>query len=453
MISGYSDKSGQDKSRWAIYFGLGVLVFLFIFTHRGVQSQNDLSRFVAIGSLINRGTWQLDGAKWAQMRQERGGESYMMMTDVKLHPNGHFYSSKPPVLSFIGAGVSRIFQWLGAQIRFGPDSDGKPTFILTWLIVGSLSALTFYAVRRRTGTKMAEPLASVATLLALGGTLFLSYSTTFNNHTIGAALVLLGCFRAGLMEGDKNPEPRHVFFSGLMMGSALVIDVPAGGAFGLMLGLYLLFYVRSWKHFILFGLGSIPPILLHCALQYSIWGTVLPVQLMGGLGGFEGSYWQNPVGADAWVISRWKYWLLTLFSMRGLFVLSPVLLFGVAGLVDRVKEGLTSGTDTECRKAFGALTATFAIIIMIAYYSLEAPDSFGGSCYGMRWYIGFIPVLSWYAIDYFASHKSDEKVRRLFYLLGLISLTYALIGMQDPWLQMELNPHPAVQILQFIRGF
>lgn len=453
MISDYSDNSEQDKSKWPVYFGLGVLVFLFVFTHRGVQSQNDLSRFVAIDSLINRGTWQLNGSKWAQMKQERDGSEYMMMTDIALHPNGHFYSSKPPVLSFLGAGVCRVFQWLGARFRFGPGRDALPTFILSWMVVGSLSALTFYEVRKKAGTKMANFPATVATVLALGGTLFLSYSVTFNNHVIGAALVLLSFFKLKMMDGDRTLKSRHVLFSGLMMGSALVIDIPAGGAFGLMMGLYLLCYVRSMKHLVLFGVGSLPPIVLHCALQYQIWGSMLPVQMMGGLGGFEGSYWENPAGADTWVISRWKYWLLTLFSSRGLFIVSPVLLFGIVGLIDRVKRGLSEEENHDRQKAFGALTATFAVVIMVMYYSLEAPDSFGGACFGFRWYIGFMPILSWYAIDYFAQHRKNERVRHLFYILGTVSLCYALIGMQDPWLLMEGNTHPAVRILLLIRGF
>ncbi|MBS3763017.1 MAG: hypothetical protein KGZ25_06910 [Planctomycetes bacterium] len=445
----------HDENPWGgKEFGLLVLLFLFIFTHRGIQGQNDLSRFVAIGSLINRETWQIDGSAWAEKRQTRDGRSYMLMNDVVKHPhNGHLYSSKPPVLSFMAAGILRIFQWVGAQFHFQRPYDAKPTFLLTWLVVGSLAALAFYGMRREAGRLLPSRTADLATVLALGGTLFLAYSTTFNNHTVAATLILTAFFGLGMAEGNKEPPLLSVLGAGFCMGWALVIDIPAGGAFGLAFGLYIIFHLRSIGKLSLLGIGALPAFLLHCGIQYSIWESILPVQVMDNLGHLEGSYWQNPIGPDTWNISRWKYCLLTLFSMRGLFTLSPILLFGVAGLADNMRNGDAETLKGTRGRKIAAFAVGFGVLVNIIYYSFEGPTNFGGSCFGFRWYIGFTPLLSWYAISYFASHRDDERVRRLFYILGLISVTYALIGMQDPWQLMENNAHPAVRILLLLRGF
>jgi hypothetical protein len=443
------EDSGRSRSR----VGVGILLFLFIFVHRGIQGQNDLSRFVAIDSLINRGTWQIDGSSWAQKRVTRDGRSYLLMNDIVLHPRGHFYSSKPPVLSFLGAGVLRVLQWLGGEFSFERPHDALPTFVLTWFLVGGLTAMAFHQMRSRAGALLPPMKADIATILTLGGTLFLTYSTTFNNHTVAAALVLLAFFSLGMHAGTKHPSTGAVLLAGLAMGFAAVIDMPVGGAFGLGMGLYIIFGMRAPRRLAVFGLAVLPGLLLHCWLQYSIWGSVLPVQVMSGLGSFEGNYWGDPVGADAWRISRWKYWALTLFSTRGLFTLSPILLLGAAGLADGLLKRRDEDRRRENRVKFAVLTVLFGILLNIWYYSFEGPTNFGGACFGFRWYIGFTPILSWYAISYFAGHRHDRGVRRIFYACGVTSLTFALIGMQNPWLLMEANSHPAVRVLLFLRGF
>ncbi len=446
-----------DPHTRACQFALLVLLFVFAFTHRGIQGQNDLSRFVAIESLIHRGTWQIDESPYVQETVTRDGKKYRMMNDLVKHPNGHFYSSKPPVLTLIGAGVLKAFQSIGAEFKFDRQHDDKPTFLLTLLLVGSLTVGAFYALRKTAGRWLSKELdADLVTVFALGGTLFLSYSTTFNNHTVAASLILISLLTMGLSEARDSVSGTRSLVAGFLMGLALVIDMPAGGAFGLAAGLYIIFHQRSWKTFVLFGLGSLPPIALHCAVQYSIWGSVLPVQVMdGGFGTYAGSYWKNPVGPDTWDVPRYKYWLLTLFGTHGVFLTAPVLLVGVAGLAgDMIGIWNSDGEEENGRgRRVAALSVVFAIVLMIGYYGFFGPTNFGGSCFGFRWYIGFVPVLALYVVRCYAQCADDERFRKTFRILGVISLLYALIGMQEPWHLMEANSHPAVRFLLAFRGF
>ncbi|MGD2174524.1 MAG: hypothetical protein PVJ27_03900, partial [Candidatus Brocadiaceae bacterium] len=244
--------------------------------------------------------------------------------------------------------------------------------------------------------------------------------------------------------------------AGLLTGLAAVVDVGHGFIFGIAFGLYIVFYLRSFSSLVWFGIGSIPPLALHCIVQYRIWGSILPVQMIPGTRDYALSYWRCRMGADAWDIPRTYYWLLTLFSTRGLFVLSPVLLLGAAGIVGEVREACgSSGPEEapEAAPAFPALTVTFAVAFLFVYYSFLANTNFCGACFGFRWYIGFTPLLAFYAVRCYARNRGRTWVRRAFYVLGLISLMYALIGMQDQWTLMEMNPHPAVQALRLLRGF
>jgi hypothetical protein len=427
------------------------LVFLFVFTHQGILGQNDLSRFVAVDSLVNRGVMHIDASSWAQAKIARDGRRYHMLNDMVYNRrDGHLYSSKPPVLTLILAGVLEGFEVLGAEFSFTGRAADRPTFLLTWLVIGSMSALAFYAFRRRVARTLGGTEGDAATLLALGGTLFLSYSVTMNHHTFTATLILLSFFLLGMAGGEEEPPPSRFCLAGLLMGLAAVVDVGHGFIFSVAFASYIAFHRRSWRSLLLFGAGGMAPLALHSAVQYSVWGSILPVQMIEGTKDYAASYWDSPIGPDTWDIPRYRYWLLTLFSTRGLFVLSPVLLLGAAELARDVGRGLR-GEDVEA--GYAALSVGFGIAFLLAYYGFVAPTNFGGSCFGMRWYIGFMPLLGFYAARFYAAHRGSPRHRGLFYALGLISVAYALIGMQEPWALMENNAHPAVQMLMVLRGF
>jgi len=447
---GIEEREPEARRARAVRFGMLVMLFLFIFTHRGMLGQNDLSRFVAVDSLANRGVLYVDDSPWAKMRETRDGRQFYMLNDM-VYAAPHFYSSKPPVLTIILAGVLKVFQAIGAEFRFHPAyRAAKPAFLLTWLVIGSTSALAFYAFRRKVGEAVGAAEADLVTVLTLGGTLFLSYSTTMNHHTFTAALVLLSFFQLGMAEGTRAVPSGRAALAGFLMGLAAVVDIGPGFIFSVAFGLYVLCYLRSWRVLLWFVLASVPPLALHCAVQYETFGTILPVQMLGGVMDYEGSYWHAPIGPDAWEIPRYKYWLLTLFSARGLFVLSPILLVGAAGLARAVRE---AARPQRAGHGYVALTVLFGMAFLFVYYSFIAGTSFGGACFGMRWYIGFVPLLSFYAARDYGASRGSHRFRSVFYLLGVISVMYALVGMQHPWLLMENNPHPAVQALMLLRGF
>ena len=435
---------------------LAIMLFLFIFTHRGIMGQNDLSRFVAVGSLVNHGVFHIDNSPWTKRMVEEDGTRYHLMNDLAYkEKNDRFYSSKPPVLTIILAGVLKPLQVLGAEFKFIRPHDAMPTFLLTWLVIGSVSAAGFYAFHRVLADYISGNEVAIVTILALGGTLFLTYSTTMNHHTFTATLILIAFFMLGMHKARKRVRPVHAGVGGLLMGLAVTVDCGHGFVFSILFGLYLVFYTHSLPVVLAFGLGAVPPLALHCVVQYSIWGSILPVQMLGATR-FEEAYWSYARGPDAWDIARWKYWLLTLFSTRGLFTLSPILLLGISGLAAALRDswkGLCGSKKPDPGPAYVALTVLAGMLILLVEYSFRANTNFCGACFGFRWYIGFSPLLSWYAARAWVRWRDSKRFRHIFYVLGVISLMYALIGMQEPWLLMENNPHPAVRILLFIRGF
>ena len=436
--------AGTGRER-AMRFALLAMVFLFVFTHHRIQGQNDLSRFVAVESLVNRGVFHIDGSRLAQQKQMlRGREVYMLVDRAYNELDGHFYSSKPPVLTLILAAPAALMRALGGEF----DLKGSRVFLLTWLVVGGMSACGFYAFRRRAGDMMPPPDADLVTLAALAGTMFLSYSVTMNHHTVTASLILMAFFALGMADGAARAGAGRAAAAGFMMGLAAVTDIGHGFIFSICFALYILVRMRSWRTLLFYAVGGVLPLAVHCAVQYPLWHSILPVQMLPGVGDYPHSYWVRPAAPDSWHVARSRYWLLTLFSMRGLFTLSPVLLVGAAAMAHDIGR-----LRTEDRgRALAALSVLGGMLFLVGYYSFRAGTNFGGSCFGFRWYIGFTPLLAFYSARGYAMWRERARFRTIFYALAAVSLMYAAIGMRHPWLLMEANGHPAVQVLRALRG-
>jgi hypothetical protein len=435
-------------------FAILAMLFLFVFTHRTIQGQNTLSRFVGVESLVQHGTLYIDDSPW-MYKVERDGARVWFLNDMVRNPlDGHYYSSKPPVLTLILAGVLWPFKLLGADLKFTGAEAAIPVFILTWFVIGSVSACGFYAFRRKVGAFVGGREADLVTVLTLGGTLFLTYSVTMNHHTFTAALVLISFFLLGMAEAEPKVGDGRAGAAGLLMGLATVVDIGPGFIFSVAFALYIVFYQRSLRALIMFGIWSISPLAVHCVVQDKTFGSILPVQMIEGTKDYPGSYWKSMLAPDTWQVSRYRYWLLTLFSGRGLFVVSPILLAGASALARDIFESArpAEGDRAEAGRGYVALTVLFAILFLVAYDCFMSPTNFCGSSFGFRYYIGFTPILAFYAARSYARFRKSAAYRAVFYALGLVSLMYALIGMQHPWTLMENNPHPAVRFLMLLRG-
>ncbi|NLW51697.1 MAG: flippase-like domain-containing protein [Candidatus Brocadiaceae bacterium] len=452
--------------RRALRVALIALIVLVLFTDGQVDGQNELSRMAAVDSLASRGVWHLNESRYAQTIVEREGRQSRYLIDMVYNRrDGRFYSSKPPVLTLLLAAVPAGLHALGARFTFTEPSNGLAVFLLTFLAMGLPSAWAFYALRRKAGGLLESPAgADVAALLAFGGTLFFTYSTAINHHTPTAAAILAAFFLLGMAEGRPVVPAGRASAAGFLMGLAAVIDVGHGFIFSVMFGLYILFCLRSWRTAVFYGLGALPPLALHCAIQYSLWGSILPVQMLHGTKDYPFSYWTHRTESDAWHIPRSDYWLLTLFSMRGLFVLSPILLFGAAGLAAELRDaarasrrGKTGGRlarpSGEALRGYAALSVLIGMLFLVWYSGFRTPTNFAGAAFGFRYYIGFTPLLAWYAVRAYGRWADSPRFRVIFYALGAWSLFYACLGTRFTWVLMEAVPHPAVRMLLPLRGF
>jgi hypothetical protein len=380
------------RSRWALVGLLYAVAVLSLGRTRGeVVGANDASRYATMIALVEQGTFAIDRVPLAQRTMDK----------VKLE--GRTLSSKPPVLSVIGAGVyAALYHGLG--IRFDRH-EGLVVRVIV-LLFGTVPLLlllwAFHGLLVREDRDPAGALGATA-LLGLG-TLCFPFSTILVNHLPSTAAIFLTFVAAHrVARGAARPE-RLAFLGGLSAGLAVVFELAAIFPALAFLG-YLLWAspaARRGRVLAALVLGGLGPAAAQVGLGMAVTGSLLPVQLRGALWQFEGSYWNAPRSWDALGYSKPVYGLLCFLGGRGWFTLTPVLLLG-----------LVAGARAIRRPETLAVLAGF---VGLAAFIILRTNNFGGGHYGMRWFLMLVPP--WL----FLTYPVLAAARRPWQRIGLAAL-------------------------------
>ena len=240
----------ERRRNLTVWVALFFLLAWVLFTHAHAGSFNDRSRLAAIESLTGRGTWIID-------------DSPLGRTVDRIYLDGHFYSDKPPTLTFIASKVYAVLhKGSGLSLDAGwCDFDESPChcralcddgpnqrrdwayYLLTLVMIGLPSALMlalFYHLVGFFGLK--NPAALVLTATLVFATQVFPYSTVLNSHLPAAACLLVGFYALlkasplGTQNHHRNPvvlgghrENRHsqcwLFAAGLMTALAATFDL------------------------------------------------------------------------------------------------------------------------------------------------------------------------------------------------------------------------------------
>jgi hypothetical protein len=226
---------GKTRTNLTVWVALFFLLVWVLFTHSHVGSFNDRSRMAAIESRVTRGTWIID-------------ESPFNRTVDRIYVDGHFYSDKPPVLSFVASGVYTVLHGgFGLSLDAGRCDfdegpchcrvlcDEKPDwayYLLTLTLIGLPSALMLALFYHMTGLLDLDNPAALLLTGTLGlATQVFPYSTVFNSHVPATACLLAGFYallRWQGAAGDKARAYRWQFVSGLMTALACTCDLGVG---------------------------------------------------------------------------------------------------------------------------------------------------------------------------------------------------------------------------------
>lgn len=347
-------------------FALLALLVVPVFPH--FVSPNELSRWAAVVSLVDRGSLSIapDVAALLGSRFEDVAER-----DGRLYPN------KAP-----GAALAALPGYLAVRPFAGPPGAESMRLAVTAMrwsaaTVPALLLAAFFAGAARRFLRAGADGTALALAALLFGTPLLAYGQQLFSH----ALVALGLFGAWalLFPPDGPGSAGRDVGAGALLGLAVLADYPALVP-AAILSLSAV-WGRSPGRALRIALGALPPAVLFFGYNTAAFGG--PLSLPVGFERFAAFRKLREHGAYGvgWPSLR-NAFLLLLDPSKGLLVLSPVLLAAAAATPAAVRRlGAASG---------GTLVAVPASLLLV--YS-GFPDWHGGFTVGARYLVPALPFL------------------------------------------------------------
>ncbi|AMV22240.1 hypothetical protein [Planctomyces sp. SH-PL14] len=400
------------------------LVSARLLTAMPLSSANDRSRWCTVYSLAHQGTYQID-----DIRQRPGWDTI----DI-VKKDGHFYSTKPPILSWITAQL-----YLGLYRLTGWTFDTRLEWVTRTLLflINVLPAALSWVIVVRWALRFAQtPLAAVVTVLTCTlGSLLTPFLTTFNNHTPAAAAVVFTLAAAIPILLDGRRDGWRFFLAGLFAAWTVCNELPAAAFAGL---LFLWLMRLSPRKTLTWGIvGALLPLALYFWTTYQATGSWKPFYASYGKELYvfthEGvpSYWTNPKGLDT-NRDSWKTYLLhCTIGHHGWFSLTPIFLFS---LLAWFPGGLRNHPLRGLMRLGGAVS-----VIVFAFYMLQPEHyNFGGKSQALRWMLWVTPFWGLAllpALDLFCQARWSRGPVLLAFGLSAFSAWYPADGpWTSPWI-------------------
>jgi hypothetical protein len=404
-------------------------------------SANDRSRWLTIRSLVERGTYEID-----EIIAEPNWDSI----DVVKHDEhgraapapgqGHFYSSKPPLLSTILAGEYwLIYHLAGYSLKDHPYGVGRfmlltinvPLLVVMWTLLARY-------VERYGRTDFGRVFTMAAAVFA---TLQTTFAVSLNNHLVAAmsAMVLLDAVVRIVVEGDLRPR-RFVqagFFAAFLAANELpALSIAALAGAGLLW--------RFPRPTVLFGVpAALVVAVAALGTNYAAHGTIKPAygqrdpennwyvfQYEKG-GRIIDSYWSRAdrrSAIDRGEPSPAAYAFHVLVGHHGIFSLTPIWLLTIIGLGRMCRE---RGSALRPIAAAIALASLVCLVFYLARPQLDR--NYGGMAAGFRWVFWFVPL--WLVgvlagADAFAASKPKRIACYVMLAISVVSVTFPT---WNPW--------------------
>jgi hypothetical protein len=170
---------------------------------------------------------------------------------------------------------------------------------------------------------------------------------------------------------------------------------------------------------------------LFCAANFFTVGSILPPKFVAG-GVDHGSG-----AAVVWIPDSLTYPIECLFGGHGLFSVSPILVFGLFGLIAAARK------PHLLRVWWCRFLAVAIAIQILAHVTLAGV--YGGWSYGFRYLIPVIPLLLFFAPVVLGGWRTA-----LFVALLPVSILFAMLGAYHPWppaYEQARNPDPIASLV------
>jgi hypothetical protein len=354
-------------------------------------------------------------------------DAYQGNTGDYAHFGAHYFSDKAPGTSFLGLPfywafrvlahaptTGRLLARVAAGAAPGSASAQELEGLFPWrgyfalaLYVTTLGAVALpstlrgvllYRLARQ--LKAGAGNAAALTLIYGLGTTAFPYGGALYGHMLAAAC-LFGAFYLLWMH---RRGAGWLLFAGFLLGWAVITEYPMALPAGLI-GLYAISQLRDRRVWVVVG-GGVVPILVLAVYDMAIYGTPLPV-------GYNYSeLWLTEHSTGFMSLTGptlERLWGVTFSPYRGLFFLSPVLLFAIPGFIRMFG-------NRERRAEWWTLLMCGVIVIL---FNASSVMWWGGFAVGARYAAPAIPFL---VVPIAAWLASARRWRRVFLGAGVVSI-------------------------------
>ena len=420
-----ADEQASMTERW----GTGLLIFVAVILHsvallnaKPLMSANDRSRWCTVYSLVEQGTFQID-----EIRQQPGWDSI----DI-IHDDGHFYSTKPPLLSVVVAGVTWCVQRItGWSLLHDTHSVTATVLIFVNIIPFAISLILLSRLLKRVAQTSWCRLFVLS--VAAFGSLVTPFLMTLNNHTVAVVGVMISLFALERLLSDELPRGWAFALCGLAAGWACANELPAA-AFGL--ATFLLAARRSVRQTLCwYAPAAVIPIAAFLAANVIATGSWKPTYANFGSSKYNfvidgvPSYWMDPDGVDRNLDSPLVYFLHCTVGHHGIFSLTPVFLLVLIGW-------LTScWIQHVALRTLVRLGALLTVLVVGFYMTRFDNYNYGGVSCALRWALWLIPFWLLAIIPIVDAAIRSMVLRGLQLGLLAISMMSAWLPIDNPWQQ------------------
>jgi hypothetical protein len=434
---------------------------------------NDISRWCTVWSLVERGTYIIDDCPWQGKTQDKVYKASPFEKDKPDAPR-HFYSSKPPLLPTLVAGILYPIRKLTGvaldanvpqkriERTYRKYDTADPTKYQTitetpapvlWsvyvfyfkpiiVVLNILPYLAFLILfARLLDRSVRNDWAWFAGLIAAAwGTPLTIFNTTLNNHTVAAFSAFFAVYalmKIWAVESEWSSEvddapktPYGAYAAAGFFGAFTACNELPAAAFGILL--FLLVLIRSPRATLL---AFIPAALIPCAAflvtLYMATGGFTPFYAEFGSAsytGYEGSYWSTPLEMDWFDLHKEPkgvYLFHMLIGHHGMFSLTPIFLLAIVPMLRSMFGGE--------RRLKVVAWLTFALTVgLFAFYTYKT-NNYGGSTQGLRWLFWIFPFWLIFVPEGFESGQHNRAMRWIGLTCLALSVFTVGYGMRTPW--------------------